>query len=519
MTVLPVADRRRTWSAVARLLRARRGRLAATLLLLLAGTAAGVAVPPLLGALVDAVTARAGGAAVALVGAVAVAGLLAAAVQYAGGRSLVVLVQELLAELREQVFAAAVALPVERLEEAGTGDVVSRVTRDVEAVTEASADTVPRVLTATFAIALTLAGLAVLDGWFALAVLACLPLHVWGTRRFLRRSGPVYAQLRRSEAARGQLVLEAVRGADGIRAHRSQGGWQRAVDAVGFGTVDLQRIATRLRTGFFGVLNTAEYVGLALILLVGFVLVGDPASGVTLGAATAAALYFLRLFDPVGALLISLDDLQRAGVGLARMVGVLDAGAPGAPGPVPAAPGREPPGIRIEGVGFGYEPDRPVLHDVDVELPAGRRLAVVGASGSGKSTLARLVAGALRPDRGRVLVGGEPADRAHRPPTVLLVTQEVHLFSGTLAQNLTLARPGATDAEMTAALAAVGGQDLLELPGGLAADVGPAGAALDATAAQRIAHGRHADLLAADGPYARSWRAAGGMALTPRPAP
>ncbi|ONI49216.1 MULTISPECIES: ABC transporter ATP-binding protein [unclassified Streptomyces] len=490
-TALPVADARRTRAEILRRLRTHHRRLGVALLTLLGGTAATLATPPLLGGIVDAVAEGSGRGQVAALGLALVAATAVGAVlAYAGGRMLVALVQEVLAQLREDVFETAVHLPVNTLESSGSSDVVSRVTRDVEAVSEAASDVLPEVTHASFTIGLSLVGLAVLDLRLALAGLVFLPVHVYATRQFLRRSHRVYGDIRRLESARGQVVVEAVRGAESIVAYRTQGHHLDDLAERSVRAIERQRDGVKLRNRFTGLLNAAEFLGLAAVLVTGFALFGSGA--VTLGAATAAALYFHRLFGPVGALLGSLDDIQRATVGLSRLVGITDLGGrhPVRPESEARDPGR--PDIDVKGVSYAYDGTRPALREVTLRVPAGTSLALVGASGSGKSTLARLVAGIGTPDRGSVTVGSPDA-----PASRYLVTQEVHLFGGTLADNLRLARPGATDDQLSHALREAGADWALNLEDGLDTVLGPAGTPLDDGSVQHLALAR---VLLADPP-------------------
>lgn len=494
VATLPVADARRTRAEILRRLRAHRRRLGAALLTLLGGTAATLATPPVLGGIVDAVADGAGRGRVltlgiALVAATAVGAVLA----YAGGRMLVALVQEVLAELREDVFETAVHLPVNTLESSGSSDVVSRVTRDVEAVSEAASDVLPEVTNASFTIGLSLVGLAVLDLRLALAGLLCLPVHVYATRQFLRRSHRVYGDIRRLESARGQSVIEAVRGAESIRAYRTQDHHLDDLAERSVRAIERQRDGVGLRNRFTGLLNAAEFVGLAAVLVTGFALFGSGA--VTLGAATAAALYFHRLFGPVGALLGSLDDIQRATVGLSRLVGITDLDRHDVRPEEPAQGAGRRPDIDVKGVSYAYDGGRPALREVSLHVPAGTSLALVGASGSGKSTLARLVAGTGTPDRGSVTVGSAEAPDA--PAARYLVTQEVHLFGGTLADNLRLARPDATDEQLRHALREAGAGWALDLDAGLDTVLGAGGSPLDDGSVQHLALAR---VLLADPP-------------------
>ncbi|MFJ3279647.1 ABC transporter ATP-binding protein [Streptomyces halstedii] len=496
---LPIAGARRTRQELVRRLGAHRGRLAVSLLTLLAGTAVTLATPPVLGGIVDVVADGGGKDRVLVLGVVLVLVAVAgAALAHAGGRMLVVLVQGVLACLREDVFETAVHLPAHTLESSDSSDVVSRVTRDVEAVSDAASDVLPDVTDASFTIGLSLVGLAVLDFRLALAGLVCLPVHVHATRRFLARSHLVYGDVRRLESARGQSVIEAVHGAETIRAYRTQDRHLGELAAHSELAVARQRDGVRLRNRFTGLLNAAEFLGLAAVLVTGFALLGSGA--ISVGAATAAALYFHRLFGPVGALLGSLDDIQRAMAGLSRLVGVTDLGREGGTrdgddagragaghGRTVTADTRHRPAIDVKGVSFSYDGTRHALRDVSLHIPAGTSLALVGASGSGKSTLAHLIAGLGEPDRGEITTKCAKPSRA---PSRYLVTQEVHLFGGTLADNLRIARPTATDDELRRALREAGAGWALGPESGLDTVLGAGGTPLDDGSVQHLALAR-----------------------------
>ncbi|MER5275556.1 ABC transporter ATP-binding protein [Streptomyces sp. NPDC002809] len=497
---LPIAGPRRTRQELVRRLGAHRGRLAVPLLTLLGGTAVTLATPPLLGGIVDTVADGGGRGRVTVLGAVLVLVAVAgAALAHTGGRMLVVLVQGVLATLREDVFETAVHLPASTLESSDSSDVVSRVTRDVEAISEAASDVLPDVTDASFTIGLSLVGLAVLDVRLALAGLICLPVHVLATRQFLARSHLVYADIRRLESTRGQSVIEAVHGAETIRSYRTQGRHLGELAAHSELAIARQRDGVRLRNRFTGLLNAAEFLGLAAVLVTGFALLGSGA--ISVGAATAAALYFHRLFGPVGALLGSLDDIQRAMAGLSRLVGVTDLGrvrGPGGGGTDDGGIGdghartgaprtRQCPAVDVKGVSFSYDGTRQALRDVSLHVPAGTSLALVGASGSGKSTLAHLIAGLSEPDRGEITAADAEATRT---PARYLVTQEIHLFGGTLADNLRIARPAATDDELRRALGEAGAGWALETPAGLDTVLGDGGTPLDDGAVQHLALAR-----------------------------
>ncbi|MEU6954609.1 ABC transporter ATP-binding protein [Streptomyces sp. NPDC045714] len=495
-TTLPIAGPRRTRRELLRRLGAHRFRLCAALGTLLAGTAVTLATPPLLGSVVDAVAEGSGTGRVTTLGiALLVVAATGAALALVGGRMLVALVQDVLAALREDVFTTAIRLPAGLVESSDSSDVVSRVTHDVEAVSEAASDVLPEVTGAAFTIGLSLVGLAVLDPRLALAGLVCLPVHILATRRFLAGTHQVYGDIRKLESARGQSVIEAVHGAETIRAYGTQDRHLAELSDRGERAIERQRDGVRLRNRFTGWLNAAEFVGLAAVLTTGYALLG--AGAISLGGATAAALYFHRLFGPVGALLGSLDDIQRATVGLARLVGITDLAERHDEGAVVPRPARAPgpPEIAVRNVSFSYDGLRPALSEVTLTVPAGGSVALVGASGSGKSTLARLIAGLAEPTGGRITVGSS----ARVPAVRYLVTQEVHRFGGTLADNLRLARPAASDEELHEALRAVGADWAESLESGPDTVLGPGGTPLDDGAVQHLALAR---VLLADPPVA-----------------
>lgn len=493
--LLPVATGPQTRAAVRRLLRPHRWRLAGTAVVLLAAASAALAVPALLGVVVQVATD--GGSTTAIVWCAAgiVVACAVAAALGAVGRSLMAgVTEQSLASLREDVVDRALHLPAAAVETAGEGDVVSRVSGDVEAVGEAATGVLPAVTAAGFAVVVTLAGLGALDWRFAVGALAAVPLQLASLRWFRRRTPAVYAAARTAEGARAEALLQTVHGGPTALALR-----EADVRLAAVADTSRVAIATELRgVGYVGRfangLNLAEALGLAGVLVAGYLLVTSGTVGV--GAATAAALFFHRLFGPMGVLLFQVDELARAGAGLARLVGVAQADP--APAAGPRGSGSALP-VEVSGAGFAYHPGRPVLSDVTLRIAPGEHVALVGASGAGKSTLARLVTGTLAPSTGGVAVGDRPAVDVHtrHPGRVVLVDQDVHTFAGPLADDLRLADPDAGDDRLTAALDAVGATWWTDLPDGLATVLGPDGTTLRADQAQQLALAR---VLLADPP-------------------
>ncbi|MCG7205214.1 ABC transporter ATP-binding protein [Streptomyces arenae] len=462
---------------------------------LVVATAVGLLTQPLLGHIVDVVTEHRSPAALtwpvlALAGVALVQGVTTAL-----GMSLVSRLGETaLARLRELFVARALSLPLERLERAGSGDLNARVTRDVSRVADAVRGALPELARSALSIVLTLGALALLDWRFLLAALVAVPVQAHTARWYVRNAVPLYARERIATGAQQQQLLDTIGGARTVRAYRLQDGHARRVAERSRTAVELTMRGVRLVLRFYSRLHIAEYLGLAAVLVTGFLLVRSGSASV--GTATAAALYFHSLFGPVNTALVLLDDAQSATAGLARLVGVVDepAAAADPDGRTAAAPG--PHAVTVTKVTHAYVPGRPVLHGVGLEVRPGERVALVGTTGAGKTTLAKLVAGLHRPQAGRVDVGGAEPDAAGG--LVGLVTQEVHVFAGPLADDLRLARPEAADRELREALATVGALGWAEaLPEGLDTVVGDGGHRLTADQAQQLALAR---LLLADPP-------------------
>ncbi|WP_252394906.1 ABC transporter ATP-binding protein [Streptantibioticus parmotrematis] len=511
-TATPAEVRAELWDRVRR----RPGLPLAALALVVTGVVAGLAIPRALGRVVDLVAS--GGHQVSAVTTpvvvVAVA-CLAQAVLSGFGDALVARGgEEMLADLRETALSRAMATPLDRLERSGTGDLVSRVSADVSVLADAVREMVPQLADAVLQIALTFVALLLLDWRFAVASLLVVPLQWYAVRWLLRHSRPVRRAERVAQGTQAQTILESVDGVHTVRAFRLTPRRLALTGDRSREVRDLALLSTRIGTRFFGKLNGAEWTGLSALLVVGYLLTRH--GGVGIGTASAAALYFARLFDPINGLLSSFDDVQSAGaaaarvVGLARMPGAgdvhdgdADDGAAGEARPeaLPMTPSE--PAVSLRGVTHAYVTGHQVLGPVDLDIVAGERVAVVGTSGAGKSTLAKVVAGVHRPTGGTVRLGGVPQDelparRLRR--TVALVNQETHVFAGSLGDDLRLARPDATDAELLDALATVDARAWAEeLPEGLGTRVGQGGLRLSPVRAQQLALAR---LVLADPPVA-----------------
>ena len=450
--LLPIASSARVRATVGALLRQHPGRAAGVALLFLAASALGIVMPACLGRIVDAVSSDAGFATITgwVVGAGAGA-IGAAVVMLWAVRVLTGLVQDMLARLREDVFTSAMRLPVSAVDDGESADLLSRVTGDVDAVAEAGGNVAPTLLSATFAIAVSVVALTALDPWLALAGIASAPFYVLGTRAFLRRSRVVFREVRVREAARSQAVLDAVEGIDTLTAFNEQDQALSRVSERAEASIQMQIEGVRVTNRLFRWINAGELVGLAAILGTGFLL--QSAGAITVGMVTTAALLFHRLFGPVGQLIFGLNDIQRAAIGLARLVGVIDLAPSSSEVQVieSDAATTASAGIEVRDVTFHYPTTGRGIRDVNLQVSPGTTAALVGTSGSGKSTLARVVAGHHPPTSGSVHL----ASNAEAP---YYLSQELHQFRGTIADNLRLVAPGASHDDMIAALRAVGAE-------------------------------------------------------------
>ncbi|TWD81792.1 ATP-binding cassette subfamily C protein [Kribbella amoyensis] len=488
--LLPIADARATWSVLWREIRRLPGLSLVAAVVITGASAAGLVAPWALGVLVDDVTAGADSGAVVRVvlligGAAVLSGVLTAV-----GVTLVARVGEtVLARLREKVLDRVLQLPAPVLDKVRTGDLLSRVGDDVSAVASALTEVGPVLLSATLTIVLTAAGLFALDWRLGLAGLLALPMYVWALRWYLPRSEPFYRKERLALGDRSEAIIASLRGSATVRAYRLE---DRQLERIGDRSAvarDLSLNVFRLYSFFSSRINHAEFVGLTSILVTGFFLVRADGA-VSVGAVTAAALYFHRLFNPIGALLMQFDAVQTAAAGLARLAGVVNLAETEEP-----AAGRTPQNAELELTGVGHAYDGPrVVDGVSLTLAPGERVALVGASGAGKTTLAAIAAGVLVPTSGTVRLGGVDIRELGEQRTrqqVALLSQEVHVFSGPLVDDVRLAKGDTTPAEVEAALDRVGASAWVRaLPDGLDTVVGENGQQLTGAQAQQVALAR-----------------------------
>ncbi|MFE5554871.1 ABC transporter ATP-binding protein [Streptomyces sp. NPDC056544] len=396
--------------------------------------------------------------------------------------------EEMLADLREDFLVRSVGLPPGVLERAGTGDLLSRITTDIDRLANAMREAVPQLAIGVVWAGLLFGALAVTAPPLALAALVALPVLVIGCRWYFRRAPSAYRSEAAGYAAVSAVLTETVDAGRTVEAHRL-GPERIALSERRISQwVAWERYTLFLRMVLFPVINVTFVTILGSVLLIGGFCVMR--GWMSVGQLTTGALLAQMLVDPIGLILRWYDELQVAQVSLGRLVGVREI-EPDAGDAKVAPEGRD---VRAQEVHFGYRAGVDVLHQVSMSVPPGTRMALVGPSGAGKSTLGRLLAGIYAPRTGEVTLGGAqlsrmPAERVREH--VALVNQEHHVFVGTLRDNLLLARTGAGDTELWAALAAVDADGWARaMEAGLDTEVGSGGTVLTPAQAQQIALAR-----------------------------
>ncbi|MFJ8749977.1 ABC transporter ATP-binding protein [Streptomyces sp. NPDC102441] len=485
---LPVAELPRIRRAALRLVRQDGRAFAAMTGLNALAAGAGLVGPWLLGRIIDEVRA---GAPVASVDRLALVILVFAVTQlvlaryagYVGHR----FGERTLARIREQFADRALALPAAAVERAGTGDLMTRGTADVAAVGATLRDAGPQVLIAGVQAVFILGAVFALHPLLGVCAVVGL-LGIWfAARWYLRRALTAYLA---EGAANSALAEQLAATAAGARTVEALGLQQHRMTACQKQIEECRTTRNRtlfLRSVLFPAVDISYVIPVAGVLLIGGVLYSH--GTMSLGAVVSSALYLMQLSQPLDTILQQMEQLQSSRASFARVEGL------GLATHAPSVPAATPVDDRIEvaDVHYAYDEGGDVLHGVDLTVRPGERLVIVGPSGAGKTTLGRLLAGTGTPHTGSVTVGQVPVARLDPDQLrrhVVLVTQEHHVFLGTVRDNLQIASAGATDAELHAALTAVGAEWTSELPDGLDTDLGHEGHRPDGAQAQQLALAR-----------------------------
>jgi ABC-type multidrug transport system fused ATPase/permease subunit len=422
------------------------------------------------------------------VGILFVSSILYAGLSFLARRRSYLLGETVFAQLREEFLESVLALPLVEVERAGTGDLLSRTTNDIEALSRTVRFAMPEWLVAVVQAVLTLIAMTIVSPLATVASLVSLPILFFSTRYYLHYATPGYRRERMSYATMSGSVSETAEGA-------------RTVDAHRLGHRQSERIESHIRESFYSEMYTLlmrmvwfPIVESAFALAVATTLAWSGwlalHHDITIGAATTVTLYVVQINDPIDRIVSWLDELQVGQTSLARLVGVSvvrdDRPAEG------IEPSNET--ITMNDVRYAYRPGFDVLNGLSLTIRPGERLAIVGPSGAGKSTIGRLLAGIDAPRSGSVMVGDVAL--ASMPLAMLrrhvaLVTQEHHIFIGTVHENLALAKPEATDDEILRALEAVDALEWVQaLPAGILTELGTTGYQVSPAQAQQLALAR-----------------------------
>lgn len=395
-----------------------------------------------------------------------------------------------LATLRVKAFRHVHDLPLLTQNTERRGALVSRVTSDVDQVSQflvfgglLFVVSIGQVLVATVV-------MLVYSWQLALVVWVCFaPLFV-SMRWFQRKLAEAYGVVRRQVGVLLSAISEPVVGAAVVRSYAVEARTQERIDAA----VDAHMAASTRAQGFtvfsFSLGGVSAGLANAGVLIIGIWL--GFADDITAGEVLAFAFIVTLFVGPVQMGTQILTDAQNAIAGWRRVIGILDTPADLVdPGPDGRVLPHHAVDVRFEDVGFAYPGGPAVLTDIDLDIPAGRRVAVVGETGSGKSTIAKLLTRLMDPSTGRVLLDGidlrDVAETSLRS-SVVLVPQEGFLFDDSLAANARYGRLDATDDEITAAAEELGlGDWLAGLPDGLGTMVGQRGESLSAGERQLVA--------------------------------
>ena len=493
---LPVADRAAVLRQVRKMGKDQSRLLASTVLLYSCAVIGGLAGPFLLGQIVQGIqTGTTAGHLDWLVGILGVFLLIQTGFTRYGFRAAGRFAANALATLREEFVERVLALPLSTVENSGSGDLVTRASRDIDALRRALQMAVPECVVSVVTIALTVVAVLVVSPVLAVVLLVSIPPIAVVNRWYLRRSRAAFLR----EAAAASRITDSlsatVHGAGTVEAYgleqqriqTSDGDIENAYGALRY-TLRLRSVLYPVEEVFFTVPVVAS------LLLGGYCYTKG---WVNLGQVTAATLYIVQLMVPLEILLDWFGTLQSGGASLARVMGVADVPSDRTAGPESV---QEPRELVAKDVRFAYDEGRDVLRELNLAVRPGERLAVVGPSGGGKSTLARLLTGIHGPRTGSVTLGGAPLTGLPLDDLrgeVALATQDHHVFEGTLRDNLLLAVRGtADDAALHTALETVLADDWVRaLPEGLDTEVGSSGTELTASQAQQVALAR---LLLAD---------------------
>ena len=393
--------------------------------------------------------------------------------------------------LRRDLFDHLTSLSLRYFSEQRAGWIIARLTSDVDAISDAFSQGLSTLVSNVVLLPTTVIVLFIVDWRLALVAMVILPPTIVVSRWFQRRSAVAQLDVRNRIAAVTAHVAESVSGMAIIQAFNRERAFQSQFDELNLENRRSNIYAQKLFSVFFPAIELFGAISTCAVLLVGTRFLSE--GTLTIGT-LITAIYLLQLvFQPLQELSDVYGQMQAAAAAMVKISSVLDTHADIGDRPDARPIGRIEGRIDLDGVRFSYG-DNEVLHGIDIHVPAGGCIALVGQTGGGKSTLAKLIARFYDPSQGTVRMDDtdlrEVQLRGYRRQ-LGVVLQDPFLFSGTIADNIRFARPEATDQEVAATAAAIGVDRLAaRLHGGLEHPVREGGAGLSAGERQLISIAR-----------------------------
>ena len=398
---------------------------------------------------------------------------------------------DLLFDLRKTLFGHVQELSISFYERYNSGRIISRLTSDIDALNELLATGLTSVITSLISVVAISVILIHLDTRLGMVTLVAMPLVLVLTYWFRSNSARSYRAVRRAIVLVIVHYVESLGGIRAVHAFRREARNQEIFEDVNGRYRDANIWSNRLASTFGPAINLlGRLTTIAALLFGGYLVVQGQ---MTLGVLTAFVLYLRQFFEPMQDLSQFYNVFQAAGAALEKLAGVIEE-TPTVPEPATPVPMSDVKGaIGFEHVTFAYR-EKPVLHDVNLQIPAGQIVAVIGETGAGKTSMARLMARFYDPTLGRVTLDGvdlRSIGVSDLRRAVAMVTQESFLFSGTVGENILFGRPGATGEEMIDAARAIGAHDFINaMPNGYDTDVRRRGVRLSSGQRQLVAFAR-----------------------------